>query len=124
MRPITDKYRIRRIIYCDPIPEEAERIARAQEESDAELPEILAMAREGKRRHDLQRFLRTLKAERRRRNVPLDEIGACIGMDAAALQAMEDSDNPDLNAGTLLDYARAVGFRLTLEKIEPRTNAV
>ena len=45
-------------------------------------------------------------------------------MDAAAFQALEDSDNPDLNAGTLLDYARAVGVRLTLEKIEPRTNAV
>ena len=118
------KNRTGRVIERDATPDEAELIQRVSAEVEADKDELLARGREIAAILATRGILRTLKAERLTRNMSLDEIGASIGMDAAALQAVEDSDNPDLNAGTLLDYARAVGVRLTLEKIEPRTNAV
>ncbi|HEY0008104.1 MAG TPA: helix-turn-helix transcriptional regulator [Tepidisphaeraceae bacterium] len=80
-----------------------------------EKDQIIAKGRAFFRRQEIVRsIIQTIRDERLRQNLSLDEVGSRIGIDKGNLSRLENEASPNPTIGTMLRYAEGVGVKLTL----------
>ena len=95
--------------------EEKVRYAEVPQQIADELPEIKRRAQVARPRILLKHILNTLKMERERRGLSLDELAEKSGIDRELLSRMENDQQAEVTMKSLLQYAEAVGKTLTVQ---------
>jgi DNA-binding Xre family transcriptional regulator len=98
-------------------PEEAAKYRRVREQVDAELPDLIAIARHHDRTEaleSLEALFPQLKAAREARGLSLSDLTEITGMDRSALSKLESGQRANPTLQTLVRYAEAVGKHLVV----------
>ena len=89
---------------------EQRRYAELRREIEKEKPELMALGRRIKARHDrLREAVAALKAARESMGLSLQEVGRRTGIGKSNLSRLENTRNPNPTIGTLSRYAEALG---------------
>jgi hypothetical protein len=104
-------------------PDEKKRNAEIRQQIAGELPEIKLRAKAIKPRILLRHVLHTLKQERERIGLSLEDLSKKSGIDCQSLARSENDLDPEVSMNFLLRYAAAIGKTLTVQVEDCATNS-